>query len=175
MLGLYTSVAPSFLSRLLGLSAPALAGAVVSTVCAASALGQITLVRPLGRTALPVACALLVVGMGLLTAGLTPGSPTLLVVAGAVAGLGQGVAFRVAMACSTQTRPTVSVPRSPPLSLWPPTSRACGQPGSASVWPWPCWPRVPWSPCEDKAAAGKEELPHADVEPPPTGDVMSEA
>jgi hypothetical protein len=91
VLGLYTSVAPSFLSRLLGLSAPALAGAVVSTACAASTLGQITLVRPLGRTALPVACALLVVGMGLLTAGLTPGSLTLLVVAGAVAGLGQGI------------------------------------------------------------------------------------
>ncbi|MGY5090421.1 MFS transporter [Streptomyces sp. 900105755] len=105
VLGLYTSVAPSFLSRLLGLSSPALAGAVVCTVCAASALGQITLVRPLGRAALPVACALLIVGMGLLTAGLTLRSLTLLVVAGAVAGLGQGIAFRAALTALNSNAP----------------------------------------------------------------------
>lgn len=97
VLGLYTSVVPSFLGRLLGLSAPALAGAVVCTVCAASALGQITLVRPLGRAALPVACVLLIAGMGLLAAGLTAGSLTLLLAAGTVAGLGQGVAFRAGL------------------------------------------------------------------------------
>ncbi|MEU6195398.1 MFS transporter [Streptomyces sp. NPDC047061] len=106
VLGLYTSVAPSFLSRLLGLPDPALAGAVAGTLCAASALGQIVLVKPLGHRALPVACGLIVVGMALLAAGLAAASLLLLVAAGAMAGLGQGVAFRGALTVLNSTAPS---------------------------------------------------------------------
>ncbi|MFD4504223.1 MFS transporter [Streptomyces sp. NPDC058457] len=106
VLGLYTSVAPSFLSRLLGLPDPALAGAVAGTLCAASALGQIVLVKPLGHRALPVACGLIVVGMALLAAGLAAASLLLLVAAGAVAGLGQGVAFRGALTVLNSKAPS---------------------------------------------------------------------
>lgn len=97
MLGLFTAVAPSFLGRLLHLHDPALSGAVVCTVFAASAIGQITLVRPLGRAALPVGCALLIAGMALLIAGLAAGALGLLLGAAVTAGLGQGVSFRAGL------------------------------------------------------------------------------
>ncbi len=98
VLGLFTSVAPAFLGRLLHLSSPALAGAVVFTLFAASALGQIVLVRILGRTALPVGCAMLIAGMGILAAALAAGSLALLLTAAVVAGLGQGTGFRAGLA-----------------------------------------------------------------------------
>ncbi|MFJ9249605.1 MFS transporter [Streptomyces sp. NPDC101776] len=97
VLGLFTAVAPSFLGRLLHLQDPALSGAVVCTVFAASAIGQITLVRPLGRAALPVGCSLLMAGMALLIASLAVGSLVLLLGAAVTAGLGQGVSFRAGL------------------------------------------------------------------------------
>lgn len=97
VLGLFTAVAPSFLGRLLHLSGPALSGGVVCTVFAASTIGQITLVRPLGRAALSVGCGLLIAGMALLIAGLAVESLALLVGAAVTAGLGQGVSFRAGL------------------------------------------------------------------------------
>jgi len=105
VLGLFTAVAPSFLGRLLHLSDPALSGAVVCTVFAASAIGQITLVRPLGRAALSVGCALLIAGMALLIAGLTAESLLLLLGAAVTAGLGQGVSFRSGLAAINAEAP----------------------------------------------------------------------
>ncbi|MGI5461194.1 MFS transporter [Streptomyces sp. CA-249302] len=105
VLGLFTAVAPSFLGRLLHLSDPALSGAVVCTVFAASAIGQITLVRPLGRAALPAGCGLLIAGMALLIAGLATESLALLLGAAVTAGLGQGVSFRAGLAAINADAP----------------------------------------------------------------------
>nr|WP_240982145.1 MFS transporter [Streptomyces sp. S3(2020)] len=106
VMGLFTAVAPSFLGRLLGLSSPALAGAVVCTLFAASALGQITLVPRLGRAALPAGCAVLIVGMALLATGLAAESLVLLLAAAVVAGLGQGVTFRAGLAAINAEAPS---------------------------------------------------------------------
>ncbi|MFF0011294.1 MFS transporter [Streptomyces sp. NPDC005374] len=105
VLGLFTAVAPSFLGRLLHLHDPALSGAVVCAVFAASAIGQITLVRPLGRAALPVGCSLLMAGMALLIASLAVGSLVLLLGAAVAAGLGQGVSFRAGLAAINAEAP----------------------------------------------------------------------
>ncbi|WP_234046037.1 MFS transporter [Streptomyces adelaidensis] len=105
VLGLFTAVVPSFLGQLLHLSDPALSGAVVCTVFAASAIGQITLVRPLGRAAQPVGCALLIAGMALLIAGLAAESLVLLLGAAVTAGLGQGVSFRAGLAAINAEAP----------------------------------------------------------------------
>lgn len=106
VLGLFTAVAPSFLGRLLHLSDPALSGAVVCTVFVASAVGQLTLVRPLGRAARPVGSALLIAGMTLLVAGLATDSLALLLGAAVTAGLGQGVSFRAGLAAINAEAPT---------------------------------------------------------------------
>ena len=97
VLGLYTAVAPSFLGSVLGMHSLALSGGVVFSVFAASTLGQILLVPRFGQASLAVGCAGLVAGMVLLTAGLAVESFELLVAAGVVAGLGQGMSFRAGL------------------------------------------------------------------------------
>jgi MFS family permease len=97
MVGLYTSVAPAVMRRLLERPDPALAGVVVFTVFMASTLGQVFLVPCLGRRALPVGCCVLVVGLGVLAFALAAGSLALLIIAGGLGGLGQGVTLRAGL------------------------------------------------------------------------------
>ncbi|MGN6251087.1 MAG: MFS transporter [Marmoricola sp.] len=97
VLGLMTSLSPAILGRLLGHHSPSLVGAVVALVFAASITGQALAGRfPQGR-ALPSGCVLLVVGMGVLVASLAGRSLALLLAAGVVAGLGQGISFRAGL------------------------------------------------------------------------------
>ncbi|MCH6160999.1 MFS transporter [Streptomyces marispadix] len=105
VLGLFTAVSPSFLGKLLGIEDFALQGAVIFTVFAASAVGQIALVPKFGDTSLPLGCAGLVVGMGLLTAGFAELSFELLVTGGVIAGLGQGMSFRAGLAAVNAEAP----------------------------------------------------------------------
>ncbi len=97
MLGLFTAVAPSFLADLLHEDSHALSGAVVFAVFAASTVGQLTLAERFGGHALPAGCIGLIVGMGLLAAGLAAKSLALLVIGGVVGGLGQGLSFRAGL------------------------------------------------------------------------------
>jgi MFS family permease len=97
VLGLFTSVAPSFLGELLHHRSHALSGAVVFALFGASALGQVVLTGPFGRSALSAGCVGLIVGMGLLVGGLALKSLALVIGAAIVAGLGQGVSFRAAL------------------------------------------------------------------------------
>jgi MFS family permease len=103
VLGLFTAVAPSFLLDLLHEPNHALSGAVVFTVFAASALGQVTLARRFGHRALAAGCVALIAGMGLLAAGLAATSLALVIAAAIVAGLGQGLCMRAGLeAINTQ-------------------------------------------------------------------------
>jgi len=97
VLGLFTAVAPSFLGKVLGVHSPALSGALVFTVFAASTVGQATLVPQLGSHSLPAGCLGLIAGMALLAAALLAESAGLLVAGAVVAGLGQGVSFRAGL------------------------------------------------------------------------------
>lgn len=105
VLGLFTAVAPSFLGTVLGVHDLALSGALVFTVFAASTVGQAALVPWLGGRSLPVGCAVLIAGMGLLAGALIAASAPLLVLAAVVAGLGQGLTFRAGLSAINAQAP----------------------------------------------------------------------
>jgi len=98
VLGLFTAVSPAFLGQDLGVTSRAAVGAVVFAVFAASTAGQLMLPLLGEALALPVGCALLIAGMGLLALSLGLSSLALLVLGGVVAGLGQGLSFRAGLA-----------------------------------------------------------------------------
>jgi MFS family permease len=97
VLSLFSAVAPSFLLDLLHEPSHAVSGAVVFTLFAASALGQVTLAERLGHRALAAGCGALIAGMGLLVAGLAATSLVLVIAAAIIAGLGQGLCMRAGL------------------------------------------------------------------------------
>jgi MFS family permease len=105
VLGMFTAVTPSFLLDLLHEPSHALSGALVFTLFAASALGQVALAGPLGHRAMAAGCGGLIVGMGLLTAGLAATSLALVIVAAVVAGIGQGLCMRAGLEAVTTRAP----------------------------------------------------------------------
>jgi MFS family permease len=97
VLGSFTSVAPAFLSQVLGVTGHAAVGLVVFAVFAASAAGQLALGRFEESAALRSGCVALIVGMAVFAAGLAATSTALLVVGGVIAGFGQGLSFRAGL------------------------------------------------------------------------------
>jgi MFS family permease len=97
VLGLFTAVAPSFLLELLHQPSHLLSGAVVFAVFASSAIGQALLAGRLGSRALAAGCVGLIVGMGVLIAGLAATSLPLLILSAIIAGLGQGLCMRAGL------------------------------------------------------------------------------
>ncbi|ANW22237.1 MFS transporter [Streptomyces clavuligerus] len=97
LLGLFTAVAPAFLSETLGERNHAVTGAVVFSVFLASTLGQ-SLTGRLGvRRALPTGCLVLVAGLLLVGGSLAAESLPLLLAGALIGGFGQGLAFRAAL------------------------------------------------------------------------------
>ncbi len=95
VLGLFTAVSPAFLSQELSVRSHVVVGLVVFVVFAASAAGQMLLgVVP---NAMSAGCGALIAGMGLLALGVAVSSLALVVVAGVIAGLGQGLSFRAGL------------------------------------------------------------------------------
>ncbi len=103
--GLITSIEPGFLSELLHQHSEALAGAMVFSMFAGSAVGQVSMARLSERTALPTGCLILVAGLSAIGAALEFSSLALLVVGTVVVGTGQGVSFRAGMAAVTEHSP----------------------------------------------------------------------
>ncbi|MFJ4923752.1 MFS transporter [Streptomyces sp. NPDC088725] len=97
LLGLFTSVAPSFVAQTLHVSNLAVSGAVVFSVFVGSTAGQALMGRLGVRRALPAGCLVLVAGLLLVAASLAFESLALLVVGAVCGGLGQGLAFRAAI------------------------------------------------------------------------------
>ncbi|HET8979372.1 MAG TPA: MFS transporter [Solirubrobacteraceae bacterium] len=98
VLGLSTAVSPAFLGQALGVRSLIVVGAVVFSVFAASMGGQAVLERIPERWAMPAGCGALIAGMALLAAGLAASSLALLVAGAVIAGSGQGLSFRAALA-----------------------------------------------------------------------------
>jgi Major Facilitator Superfamily len=98
VLGLFSAVAPAFLATLLNLPSHWLSGVIVFGVFAASTLGQLALELMTASVALPLGCAGMVVGSGLIAGGIDSSSLALFVVGAAVAGLGIGLSFRAGLA-----------------------------------------------------------------------------
>jgi MFS family permease len=105
VLGLFTAVAPSFVAQYLHVDNLAVSGAVVLSVFLASTVGQSLMGRFGPSRALPLGCAVLVVGLVLIGCSLLAESLTLLVLGAVVSGLGQGLAFRGAMTTVSRVAP----------------------------------------------------------------------
>ena len=103
--GLFTSVAPAFVSDVVGIKNHAVAGAVASTILIASAVAQVFAGRIPPRRALVVGCAILIVGMVILAAALELSTLFGLIVAATVAGIGQGIAFSRGLAAVAERTP----------------------------------------------------------------------
>jgi MFS family permease len=103
--GMYTAVAPSFLSDVIGIDNHAVAGAIACSIFAASAVTQVFANRvPPGR-AVAAGCAILIVGMLILTAALHFSSLPALIAAAVVSGIGQGMSFSRGLAAIAEKTP----------------------------------------------------------------------
>jgi MFS family permease len=105
VLGLFTAVAPAFLTQVMDLPNHALTGLVVFTLFAASTAGQFALERVSQRRALRAGCLMLIAGVGLVGAGVGTASLVLFVLGAAVGGLGQGLSFRAGLAAISANSP----------------------------------------------------------------------
>jgi len=103
--GVYTALEPRFLAEILGVSGLAAAGAVTALVFASSVVAQAATLDLSARTALPLGCAALVAGMGVLVVALELASLPLFLVATVVLGAGHGTSFRAGIASVARAAP----------------------------------------------------------------------
>jgi MFS family permease len=103
--GLFTSVAPSFLAEVVGIGNHAVAGAIVCSIFAASAVTQVAANRIPPPRAVAAGCAILVVGMTVLAAALHFSSLPGLIAAAVIAGAGQGMSFSRGLAAVAERTP----------------------------------------------------------------------
>jgi len=105
VMGLFTAVAPSFVSGVIGISNHAVAGAMASSIFAASAISQLWARRIAPARAVAVGSAILAVGMTMLAVALHLSSLSGLIVAAVVAGVGQGISFSRGLAAVVELTP----------------------------------------------------------------------
>ncbi|MBI3217123.1 MAG: MFS transporter [Mycobacterium sp.] len=105
VMGMFTAVAPSFLSQVVGIQNHAAAGAIVASIFATSAAAQILAIRIPPARAIAAGCAALVVGMIMLAAALHFSSLLGLLAAAVVAGVGQGLSFGRGLAAVAERTP----------------------------------------------------------------------
>jgi MFS family permease len=103
--GVLSSVAPAFLAQVLGRTSHTLAGLLVFILMGCSIGGQIVVGRLSDRRALVWACALLLVGSGLLASALSAESLSMLIVSTVVAGIGLGLGVGAGLAAINQRAP----------------------------------------------------------------------
>jgi MFS family permease len=104
--GLFTAVAPSFVSSVMGIDNHAAAGAIASSAFLTSVVSQLFAGRIAAPRAVALGCAILVVAMGVLALALHFSSLPGLIAAAVLAGIGQGISFvRGLAAVSDRTPP----------------------------------------------------------------------
>jgi MFS family permease len=103
--GLFTAVAPSFLSQVVGIDNHAVAGLIACSIFAASALAQVAARNMNPQRAVAIGCAILVVGMVILAVALQRSSLAGLVAATVVSGIGQGISFSRGLAAVAERTP----------------------------------------------------------------------
>lgn len=96
--GLLSSVAPSFLSEILGVRNHAIAGVPIFAFMGTSAVGQLLLPRIARSTALRTAIGLLLAGVVVLLAAIVTRNLALLFIAAVVEGIGQGIGIGAGLA-----------------------------------------------------------------------------
>jgi MFS family permease len=91
--GLFTAVVPSFLADVVGIDNHAVAGLVVCSIFAVSAVAQVASTNVSPRRAVALGCAILVAGMVILAVALHLSSLTGVVASAVISGIGQGMSF----------------------------------------------------------------------------------
>jgi MFS family permease len=104
--GLFTAVAPSFLSQVVGIDNHAVAGLIACSIFAASTVAQVVARNMNPQRAVAIGCAILVVGMAILAVALQLSSLAGLVAATVVSGIGQGISFSRGLAAVAERTPT---------------------------------------------------------------------
>ncbi|MEU0135252.1 MFS transporter [Streptomyces sp. NPDC006296] len=97
LFGVFTSVSPAFLSEFLDVDDRAVSGLIVALAFFASIAGQAAVGRIGERRSLPLGCAGLLGGLGLLAGALWWQWLPLVVLSALLGGAGQGLAFRAAL------------------------------------------------------------------------------
>lgn len=105
VLGVFTSVAPSVMTQLMGVTHRVAIGLVVFGVFSSSAVGQVAMELVPARLAQRLGVSVLAVGVVLVGLGVATTTFALLVLGGLVAGAGQGLSFRSGMAAVTSAAP----------------------------------------------------------------------
>ena len=103
--GLFASVAPSFLSEVVGVGDHAVAGLIAGSIFITSAIAQVAARDMDPDRAVAAGCALLVAGMAVLALALHFGSLVGLIAAAVVAGIGQGISFSRGLAAVSERIP----------------------------------------------------------------------
>jgi MFS family permease len=103
--GLFAAVAPSFVSKVIGIDNHAVAGLIAGSIFFASAAAQIAARNLNAQRAVAIGCGILVVGMVALAVALQLSSLTGLVAAAVVAGIGQGISFSRGLAAVAERTP----------------------------------------------------------------------
>lgn len=103
--GLFTAVAPSFLSQVVGIEDHLVAGLVVCLIFTFSALAQLGANGIKPERAIAIGCAILVVGTAILAAALHFSSLAGLIAAAVVSGIGQGISFSRGLAAVVAKTP----------------------------------------------------------------------
>ncbi|GAB2787206.1 MFS transporter [Halomonas shantousis] len=103
--GFFTATAPAFMGQVLGYDNLFLIGVVVGVVFFASILGQSVQDRLAKAWRLPLGCAVVILGVGLVGAGIGAHSLALFLAGAVIVGLGQGIAFRAGLGLVTAASP----------------------------------------------------------------------
>ncbi|MFC9793353.1 MFS transporter [Streptomyces sp. NPDC127584] len=105
LFGVFTSVSPAFLARYLHIDNHAVSGLVVALAFFSSTAGQLAVDRVGVARSLPLGCAVLFGGLVLLAAALYTDVLAFVVLSAVVGGVGQGLAFRAALASVAAAAP----------------------------------------------------------------------
>ncbi|MGA5465714.1 MFS transporter [Mycobacterium sp. NPDC050041] len=103
--GLFTAVAPSFLTGVVGIDNHAVAGAIACSIFAASAVAQVVARRTAPQRAVALGCVILFAGMVILAVALASSSLPGLLAAAVVSGVGQGISFSRGLAAVAERTP----------------------------------------------------------------------
>jgi MFS family permease len=103
--GLFTAVAPAFLTTVVGIGNHAVAGLIVCIIFASSAVSQLAAGRVPPQQAIAAGCLLLIAGMVILAGALEFSSLAGLIAAAVVAGVGQGISFSRGLAAVAEKTP----------------------------------------------------------------------
>uniref|UniRef100_UPI0031D26FE2 MFS transporter n=1 Tax=Streptomyces hawaiiensis TaxID=67305 RepID=UPI0031D26FE2 len=105
LFGVFTSVSPAFLVESLDVDDHAVSGLIVALAFFSSTAGQLAVGRVGVRRSLPLGCAGLLAGLALLAGALLWDQMTLLIASAFIGGIGQGLAFRGALADVAEASP----------------------------------------------------------------------